>query len=197
MNNLHELLYLVMITKKYFIFFFFFNDPPPTEIYTLSLHDALPISPDNPGAALLAATTLELRRLLLPPAVAHHTATKILASIEAPPADHARSSSQRTLTSPKSLHIVCCVPFRLALPPDWRADATILNPSTPSIGQTVKRLALVLAACMLPLCGARGQKVGVALSGGAARGLAHIGVLKVLEEAGVPVDVIAGTSMGS
>src|SRR5881296_776008 len=95
------------------------------------------------------------------------------------------------------LHIPCCVPFRLALPPDWRADATIFNPSDPSIGQTVKRLALVLVTCMLPLCGARGQKVGVALSGGAARGLAHIGVLKVLEEAAVPVDVIAGTSMGS
>src|SRR5205823_10283099 len=47
------------------------------------------------------------------------------------------------------------------------------------------------------LCGARAQRVGVALSGGAARGLAHIGVLKVLEQAGVPVDVITGTSMGS
>jgi len=61
----------------------------------------------------------------------------------------------------------------------------------------VKRLALVVVACALPLCSARAQKVGVALSGGAARGLAHIGVLKVLEEAGVPVDVITGTSMGS
>ena len=39
--------------------------------------------------------------------------------------------------------------------------------------------------------------VGLALSGGASRGLAHIGVLKVLEAAGVPVDVVAGTSMGS
>ncbi|MBN1886109.1 MAG: patatin-like phospholipase family protein [Candidatus Krumholzibacteriota bacterium] len=39
-------------------------------------------------------------------------------------------------------------------------------------------------------------RVGVALSGGGARGLAHIGVLAVLEEAGVPVDVVAGTSMG-
>src|SRR3989442_5898537 len=56
---------------------------------------------------------------------------------------------------------------------------------------------MVLVACALPLAGARAQKVGVALSGGAARGLAHIGVLKVLEEAGVPVDVITGTSMGS
>src|SRR6185437_3430246 len=61
----------------------------------------------------------------------------------------------------------------------------------------VKRLALALFACALPACAARAQKVGVALSGGAARGLAHIGVLKVLEAAGVPVDVITGTSMGS
>ncbi|MFC4633720.1 patatin-like phospholipase family protein [Dokdonia ponticola] len=40
-------------------------------------------------------------------------------------------------------------------------------------------------------------KVGVVLSGGGAKGLAHVGVLKVLEEAGVRVDYIAGTSMGA
>jgi NTE family protein len=40
-------------------------------------------------------------------------------------------------------------------------------------------------------------KVGLALSGGGARGAAHIGVLKVLEERRVPVDFIAGTSMGA
>jgi len=40
-------------------------------------------------------------------------------------------------------------------------------------------------------------KVGIVLSGGAAKGLAHIGVLKVIEEVGLPVDFIAGTSMGS
>lgn len=40
-------------------------------------------------------------------------------------------------------------------------------------------------------------KVGVVLSGGGAKGLAHIGVLKVLEEAGVQVDYIGGTSMGA
>ena len=39
-------------------------------------------------------------------------------------------------------------------------------------------------------------KVGLALSGGGARGLAHIGVLSVLEEAGIAVDCLAGTSMG-
>lgn len=40
-------------------------------------------------------------------------------------------------------------------------------------------------------------KVGLVLSGGGARGVAHIGVLKVLEEMRIPVDFIAGTSMGS
>lgn len=40
-------------------------------------------------------------------------------------------------------------------------------------------------------------KVGLVLSGGGAKGAAHIGVLKYIEEAGIPVDYIAGTSMGS
>ncbi len=41
------------------------------------------------------------------------------------------------------------------------------------------------------------KKVAVVLSGGGAKGMAHIGVLKVLERAGIPVDIITGTSMGS
>ncbi|MEA3298172.1 MAG: patatin-like phospholipase family protein [Chloroflexota bacterium] len=40
-------------------------------------------------------------------------------------------------------------------------------------------------------------KVGLTLSGGAARGLAHIGVLQALEEENIPVDMIAGTSIGA
>ncbi len=40
-------------------------------------------------------------------------------------------------------------------------------------------------------------KTGLALSSGAARGLAHIGVLKAFEEEGIPVDYIAGSSMGA
>ncbi|MDP3352839.1 MAG: patatin-like phospholipase family protein [Flavobacteriaceae bacterium] len=40
-------------------------------------------------------------------------------------------------------------------------------------------------------------KVGLVLSGGGAKGFAHVGVLKVLEEAGVRVDFIGGTSMGA
>ena len=41
------------------------------------------------------------------------------------------------------------------------------------------------------------KKVAVVLSGGGAKGVAHIGVLKVLEKAGIPIDIVTGTSMGS
>lgn len=42
-----------------------------------------------------------------------------------------------------------------------------------------------------------GQKVGLVLSGGGAKGLAHIGVIKVLEANHIPIDYITGTSMGA
>jgi NTE family protein len=46
----------------------------------------------------------------------------------------------------------------------------------------------------LPL---KAQKVGLVLSGGGAKGMAHIGVIRALEENGIPIDYIAGTSMGA
>ena len=42
-----------------------------------------------------------------------------------------------------------------------------------------------------------GRGVGLVLSGGGARGYAHIGVIRALEERGIPIDVIGGTSMGA
>ncbi|HQO41127.1 MAG TPA: patatin-like phospholipase family protein, partial [Spirochaetota bacterium] len=45
--------------------------------------------------------------------------------------------------------------------------------------------------------GDRRPRIGLVLSGGGARGLAHVGVIKVLEEYGIHVDYIVGTSMGS
>ena len=42
-----------------------------------------------------------------------------------------------------------------------------------------------------------GKKIGLALGGGGAKGLAHIGVIKALERAQIPIDYIAGTSMGA
>ena len=66
-------------------------------------------------------------------------------------------------------------------------------------------MALILVAVLMSIA-ASGQndstsvgrkRVGVVLSGGGAKGMAHIGVLKVLERAGIPVDIVTGTSMGS
>lgn len=61
-------------------------------------------------------------------------------------------------------------------------------------------LTLVLLTCLflaLPTSAQQRKKVGVVLSGGGAKGVAHIGALKVIEEAGIPIDYIVGTSMGS
>lgn len=53
--------------------------------------------------------------------------------------------------------------------------------------------------CLIPLLltGQHRPKVGVVLSGGGAKGYAHVGALKVIEEAGIEVDYIGGTSMGA
>ncbi|QTT90301.1 patatin-like phospholipase family protein [Pseudomonas chlororaphis] len=65
----------------------------------------------------------------------------------------------------------------------------------------MRRLLSYLILCLLPVflhaAEAPRPKIGLVLSGGAARGLAHIGVLKALEEQGVKIDAIAGTSMGA
>lgn len=60
----------------------------------------------------------------------------------------------------------------------------------------------LFASCLLcllitPLIAAERPKIGVVLSGGGAKGAAHVGVLKVLEEHNIPVDYIAGTSIGA
>lgn len=65
----------------------------------------------------------------------------------------------------------------------------------------MKNLLLLLLCFSLTIVTAQEEKakpkVGVVLSGGGAKGLAHIGVLKVLEEAGVEISYIGGTSMGA
>jgi len=48
-----------------------------------------------------------------------------------------------------------------------------------------------------PVAAKKLPKIGLALGGGAARGFAHIGVIQVLEEAGIRVDLVVGTSAGS
>ncbi len=61
----------------------------------------------------------------------------------------------------------------------------------------ILRYHLILLFCILTGLGASAQRVGLVLSGGGAAGLAHIGVIEALEEYGVPIDYITGTSMGA
>ncbi len=56
---------------------------------------------------------------------------------------------------------------------------------------------LVILFTVIFTAAANAQRVGVVFSGGGAKGLAHIGVLKALEENNIPIDYVAGTSMGS
>lgn len=55
---------------------------------------------------------------------------------------------------------------------------------------------IILLFCLTQLCLAQ-KKVGVVLSGGGASGMAHVGVLKALEENNIPIDYITGTSIGA
>lgn len=66
--------------------------------------------------------------------------------------------------------------------------------SVKAFGQELKRHTRPIVAAVEP---AVPPKIGVALGGGFARGLAHIGVLKVFEEEKIPISYIAGTSVGS
>ena len=50
---------------------------------------------------------------------------------------------------------------------------------------------------LLANCKKKGLKIGLALGGGSARGLAHVGVILALEAYNIPIDIIAGTSIGS
>jgi NTE family protein len=68
-----------------------------------------------------------------------------------------------------------------------------------SAGIVLKCKKLVFAALLLLVIGGQafGQRVGLVLSGGGARGFAHIGVIKALEEGGIPIDYVMGASAGS
>ena len=60
-----------------------------------------------------------------------------------------------------------------------------------------KLLSLLIIALWLAAPAAQAQRVGLVLSGGGAKGLAHVGVLKQLEANGIPIDYIVGNSMGA
>jgi NTE family protein len=61
----------------------------------------------------------------------------------------------------------------------------------------LRMVAALLLMMAIATAGAQRKRVAVVLSGGGAKGVAHIGALKVIERAGIPIDYIVGTSMGS
>lgn len=92
----------------------------------------------------------------------------------------------------KRKHLVLLHPGNAALPADptpWRAERDLerIYPLRRSRPEDFARLARFLTD----------SAVGLVLGGGGARGFAHIGVLKALEEAGYPVDLLGGNSMGA
>ncbi len=94
-----------------------------------------------------------------------------------------------------ALPIVPCSPFPAA------GSGCARRIAKPSLAGSVAILLMTLLMT-LPAAAATAPeqnrpRIGLVLSGGGARGAAHIGVLKVLEELRIPVDLIAGTSMGA
>ncbi|MDR1527004.1 MAG: patatin-like phospholipase family protein [Dysgonamonadaceae bacterium] len=61
----------------------------------------------------------------------------------------------------------------------------------------MKRIIISLICCILYPISAFSQNVGLVLSGGGAKGAVHIGIIKALEENSIPIDYIAGTSIGA
>ncbi|MBP5455418.1 MAG: patatin-like phospholipase family protein [Paludibacteraceae bacterium] len=70
----------------------------------------------------------------------------------------------------------------------------VIGPSNKFSVYRLLFITLTLLSFSLPLSS---QKVGLVLSGGGAKGCAHIGIIRALEEEGIPIDYVAGSSMGA
>ncbi|MFO0387847.1 MAG: patatin-like phospholipase family protein, partial [bacterium] len=75
--------------------------------------------------------------------------------------------------------LIGCAPGKIVTKPEPSPPAGITPPVAPAV--TIPKV----------------PKVALALGGGAARGFAHIGVIKILEAHGIKVEIVAGTSAGS
>ena len=76
-------------------------------------------------------------------------------------------------------------------------DVGFAMKSLGKIIRSVQAFGRELSRKTAPLVSPRTPTIGLALGGGFARGIAHIGVLKVLEEEGIPIRVVTGTSVGA
>ena len=63
--------------------------------------------------------------------------------------------------------------------------------------QLMRKFTVILAVLLCALTAGARESIGLVLSGGGAKGVAHIGVIRALEENNIPIDYVAGTSMGA
>ncbi len=87
--------------------------------------------------------------------------------------------------------------MKIAATTVWAVLLILLVGTAGSRAQSTGSARTLKPAAEAPVALSRRPKIGLALSGGGARGVAHIGVLKALEQMHIPIDYIAGTSMGS
>jgi NTE family protein len=113
-------------------------------------------------------------------AMARHSRRRVEVVTEADPG--ARERAVRDL-APRVAHVIVDVPDDAAPPPGCERVVSAAEVDARELGRAARKLL--------------GLEVGLALGGGAIRGWAHVGVLRLLARASVPVDYIAGTSVGA
>jgi len=96
----------------------------------------------------------------------------------------------RQFTLMTAIYLIAMVAGSAALANDGGLTVT-------SVAATTQQITAQNIRQVNPGTDRRRPRVGLALSGGGARGAAHVGVIKVLAELRVPIDFIAGTSMGA
>ncbi|HUI59569.1 MAG TPA: patatin-like phospholipase family protein [Steroidobacteraceae bacterium] len=114
----------------------------------------------------------------------------LLASAEAPAGRwQALSGSREASMAPQRAELVLLHDGRITrgAAARWLADLPGVPHHHVTGPEDVTRLARMLT----------GRGVGLVLSGGGARGFAHIGIVRALREAGIPIDLVGGTSMGA
>ena len=97
------------------------------------------------------------------------------------------------------IFMLLCLPVAIALPPEGRifSPGQAFVDSLPDVSGFVYAKKTDTAADSAKFSSGRPMSVGLVLSGGGAKGIAHVGVIKALEEHNIPIDYIAGTSMGA
>lgn len=116
-------------------------------------------------------------------------ALMLLARAENPPGEWQALANQRDTTAPQRAELVLI--HESSITPGAAERWSAVQPSVPHHHVVSKEDVARIARLMT------GQAIGVVFSGGGARGFAHIGIVKALREAGIPADIVGGTSMGA